>query len=147
VCTENNVTSEWTCLCRDLDKWLFTVTHIIHCWYMCTVTYSRDKLPKRLSKIHVALFSVMTHAVRYPVQAFWAAFISRVNVTFWYWVLAFEAFDICRVNLETMVLTASGKRCLHLESRCGHFDTEYQQLGLLNSAEYTRTIWYRVTTI
>jgi len=51
---------------------------------MCTVTYSRDKLRTRLNKINVAVFSVMTHAVRYPVQGFWAAYISSVDVTFWY---------------------------------------------------------------
>jgi len=89
----------------------------------------------------------MTHAVWYPVQAFWAAYICRVDVTFWYRVPAFDASYICRVNMETKVLTSSGRCCLHLERRCGHFDTEYQRLGLVTSAEYKRTIWYRVATV
>jgi hypothetical protein len=97
--------------------------------------------------MHVAVFSVMTHAVWYPVQAFWAVYICRVDVTFWYRVPAFEASYIRRINAETMVLTTSGSGCLHLESRCGHFDTEYQRLGLLMSAEDTRTILYPVAAV
>jgi hypothetical protein len=113
---------------------------------MCTVTYSHDKLHKSLRKIRAGVFSVMTQAVSYPVQAFWVAYICRVvNVAFWY--QRFEAFYICRVNVETVVPTTSVRGCLHLESRCGHFDTEYQRLGLLTSAEYTRTVCYRVAAI